>query len=273
MNIFLKMNKLMTLFTQHISLYCMNGSWGPNIPAFRGWIYRSDFVDLRLASYVSGRAKKWWITRWKTHLMDLRRSCQHCYNHVWTRLDKYGPVWMSLDQSGQIWTSLDKSGQVWTSLDESGRVWPSLDESGQVWMSLDEFERVCLSLDESGQVWTSLDKSGQVWMSLDEFEQDGTWWNMMEQFWTWLAWSVCFLIALLDNGWRRRRRRRRKTSCRPAGFAAGKKVKKGKSSSQQQTTTLSWQIWNLDNNYVYCVIEEAASNMMMINDSFLNALK
>ena len=49
------------------------------------------------------------ITRWKTHLMDLRRSCQHCYNHVWTRLDNSGPVRTSLDESRQIWTSINKS--------------------------------------------------------------------------------------------------------------------------------------------------------------------
>ena len=59
-------------------------------------------------------------TRWKTHLMDLRRSCQHCYNHVRTRLDKCGPVWTSLDQSGPLGTSLNQSGQVWTSLEKSG---------------------------------------------------------------------------------------------------------------------------------------------------------
>ena len=143
-------------------------------------------------------------TRWKTHLMDLRRSCQQCYNHVWTRLDKSGPVWMSLDQSGQVWTSLNQSGPVWTSLDQSGQVWTNLDNSGRV--------------------WTTLDKSGQVWTSLDKFEEDMIWWNTMEQFLTWLPCSVCFFYGLLDNGWRRRRgrRRRRKTTCRPAGFAAGK---------------------------------------------------
>ena len=75
-------------------------------------------------------------TRWKTHLMDLRQSCQHCYNHVWTRLDKYGPAWTSLDPSVPAWTSLDQSGWVWTSMIESGQVWTSLDESGWVWTSL-----------------------------------------------------------------------------------------------------------------------------------------
>ena len=47
-------------------------------------------------------------------------------------------------------------------------------------------------------------------------------WNMMEHDGTLSAWSVCFLIALIDDCWRRRRRRRRKTAYRPAGFAAGK---------------------------------------------------
>ena len=81
-------------------------------------------------------------TRWKTDLMDLRRSCQHCYNHVWTKLHKSGPVRMSLDQSGQVWTILNQSGQVWTSLDESGRDWTSLDESGRAWKSLDKSGQV-----------------------------------------------------------------------------------------------------------------------------------
>ena len=153
------------------------------------------------------------LTRWKTHLMDLRRSFQHCYYHVWTRLDKSGPVWMSLDQFGQvwtsmnksepvwmsldkydrIWTSLDKSGWVWTRLDKSGPVWTSLDQSGQVWTSLDQSGQVFTSLDKSGWVaksgwvWTSLDESGQVWTSLDKFKQDGTWWNIFEKVLTWLT--------------------------------------------------------------------------------------
>ena len=159
--------------------------------------------------------------------MDLGRSSQHCYNHVWTRLDKYWQVWTSLYKSGQVWTLLNEPGWIWTSMNESGQVWTSLDKSGWVWMilnkservrtSLDKHERVWTSLDKSGQVWMSLDDSGQVWTSLDKFGWVWTRGNMMEQVLTWLQWSVCFFVALLDNGWIGGE----KTIYRPAGFSAG----------------------------------------------------
>ena len=130
----------------------------------RGYYTRLEWHSVKVTLFprlegvtVSGEICK---TRWKTHLVDLRRSCQHCYNHVWTRLDKSGPVLTSLDQSGQVWTSLNQSGQVWMSMKESGQVWTSLDESGRV--------------------WTCLDESWQVWKSLNKMEHDGTILNKVE---------------------------------------------------------------------------------------------